>query len=137
MLSNWPLKKSACIKHGSFWISVFYYMDIFDVIYTQIFKSSLLKHGDWKIWTVLPYKTSVFQYTDIFESSCILKHRDSKFLCFIHGDFCISVYGNMEIGKYEQFCLTKPLCFNTKRFLNLCELKYGDSKISMFRKFCL
>ena len=88
---------------------------------------------------------------EVFESPCfntriflnlpVLKHRDSKYLCFIHGDFSISMYGNMEIGKYEQFCLTKPPCFNTQRFLNLRVLKHGDSTISMFWntgiKFCI
>jgi len=39
----------------------------------------------------------------------------------------------MEIGKYEQVCLTKPPCFNTLRFLNLRVLKHEDSKISMFK----
>jgi len=43
----------------------------------------------------------------------------------------------MEIGKYEQFGLTKPpdskiSMFKPQRFFNLQVLKHRDSKISMF-----
>ena len=55
----------------------------------------------------------------------------------IHGHFWISVYWNMEIVKYEQFCLTihKDFwisVFKPQRFLNLHVLKHRDSKISRF-----
>ena len=68
-------KKTACIKHGSFWISMFQYMDIFEspcietrrfknfwVLYTEIFESPCIETRRLEYMNSLPYKTSMFQY---------------------------------------------------------------------------
>jgi len=114
------LKKMACIKHGSFWISMFQYTDIFEspCIETQIFKN----------FCVL--------YTRIFESLCIEKWRLENMNSFalqnllvsIHGDFWISVYWNTKIQKspcinhrdfwismYWNTEIQKSPCFRTRR----------------------
>ena len=83
---NMKIQKFMCFIHGDFWISVYWNTEIGK--YEQFcltkppcfstrrfFNLHVLKHGDSKTWTVLPYKTS------------------------IHGDFWISVYWNTEIQK--------------------------------------
>ena len=82
------------LKHGDSKISVFY---------TRRFLNfCVLKHIDWQLGTVLPYKSSVFQYIEIKKSPCI-KHR------------------NFESS-----------CFNTRRFKNIRVLNHGDKKNSVF-----
>ena len=84
------------------------------------------------------YKTRKFLnlrvsiHRSVLWNLCVLKHGDSKISVFYTRRFLNLRVQYTEIGKYEQFCLTKPLCFNTQRFLNLSVLKYGDSKISVF-----
>jgi len=119
--SYWPFKKkSACIKHGSFWISMFQYTDIFEspCIETRRFK-----------------KVCVL-YMEIFETPCIETWRFKNMNSFasqnlhvsIHGDFWISVYWNMEIQKspclnhgdfwismYWNTEIQKSPCFRTRR----------------------
>ena len=80
------------------------------------------------------YKTRKFMNLHVsilgyFWISVNWNSKIQKFMCFTHRDFLISLYWNMEIRKYEQFCLTKPPCFNTWRFLNLRVLKHEDWKI--------
>ena len=67
----------------------------------------------------------MISYTDIFNLR-VLKHEDPKFFVFYTQRFL-----NLHVLKYgdwknEQFCPTKPPCFNTQIFLNLPVLKYGD-----------
>ena len=79
------LKKKICLYktrkflnlhdsiHGYFWISVYWNTKIQNFLCfkpRRFLNLHVLKLRDWKIWTVLPYNTSVFQYTEIFESLC-------------------------------------------------------------------
>jgi len=78
-LSYWPLnKKSVCIKHGSFLISMFQYMDIFE--------SPCIETRRLKNFCVL--------YTEIFESPCIETWRLENTNRFALQNLHVSIHGD-------------------------------------------
>ena len=83
-LSYWPYKKkSMCIKHGSFWISMFQYTDIFEsqwktlrfknffVLNMEIFEYSCIETGILENMNSFALQNLCVHYTKIFESPCI------------------------------------------------------------------
>jgi len=70
------------------------------VFYTRRFLNlRVLKHGDWKIWTFLPYKTTVFQYRKIFESPCSETRRLKNLRVLEHGDKIL--YKKIKITNFK------------------------------------
>ena len=84
--------------------------------YMEIQKSPWFKHGDFWI--------SVFQYIEIQKSPCIETWRFCKQNCSY---FWISMFQYMEIQKSP--CIKH---INFLIFKNICVLKHGDSRTSVF-----
>ena len=97
------------------------------------------KHGDWKILTVLPYKTSMFQYMEISESPCIETWRFKNF-CVLYMEIfespCIETrrfknmnsfaLQNLHVSIHGDFWISMYPCIETRRFKILHVLEHGD-----------